>query len=119
MGKTITNSNTVADCTDAEAEREITEHLQEEARTMNTQRERHHSITRPELRYRRPGRPSRTYDVLKWLQLEQLLKQGTPTSKAGATCGLTRRQVRKYVKNFVTRITGIKPIYPSASRHTA
>ncbi len=108
--KNITiNGDTLANYNDAEFEREVTEHLNEETRP---NRSGHRHITRPELRHRRPGRPCRTFDVLKWRELEQLLKQGTPKGKAATICGLTRRQVRHYIKQFVTRVTGCKPSYP-------
>jgi hypothetical protein len=111
------NGNNLADYNDAEFEREVTQHLHAEARSM-AKCCGHHSTTRPELRSSRPGRPNRSFDVLKWFELEQLLKKGTPKAEAGAVCGLTRRQVRHYIKHFVTRIA-TKPIYPSVQHSDA
>ena len=87
----ITVNNPIIDNRDAETQREITEHLQEERRAMAKCRGRHQHITKHKPGVDSPAEP--VFDVLRWKKLEHMLKSGRSFKASAVACGLTRAKL--------------------------
>jgi hypothetical protein len=84
---------------DAKKNRDIAEQRQAEVKALTKQALKHHTTKRAWGK-RGPGRPSRAYQPLLWARMERLISEGLPLKRVASECGVRRRDLRKYRKQY-------------------
>jgi hypothetical protein len=109
MGEITINGVSLASIVD-EAKNEVIHHyLQEELKSLRKQAITHHT-TKQQLRYRRAGRPSRSWDVQLGRKLTALVQSGMSITDAAVECGVRRRKARRYLRRFGTHDPSLRDV---------